>query len=299
MVTGRPLYRYIAEKYKLVELNANTLPTPIYNLINGGKHGAGNNLDFQEFHVIPSSRQNLSQALKTGDEIYQILKASLTKRGVVYAVGDEGGFAPNLYANADALQLLLEAITNSNYDLGKDVYLGLDVAATNMMQDGKYVIKDYSQPMDADALIEFYKKLHKEYRLFSIEDGLAEDDWAGWQKLNIQLGHDTMLIGDDLIVTNFKRLQKAIDTSSCNAVLIKPNQIGTISEAVESIQIAKRNSLNVVVSHRSGETNDDFIADFAVGVGANYTKFGAPARGERIAKYNRLLAIEADLKPTS
>lgn len=295
LITGRPLYRYLAEKYHLVDLSGHSLPTPIFNFINGGKHGAGNNLDFQEFHVIPSSRQNLSEALKTGDEIYQILKASLVKKGVVYAVGDEGGFAPNLYTNADALQLLSEAINASNYDLGKDVYLGLDVASTSFYKNNKYLIKDISEPMSTEDLIAFYKKMSQEFRLFSLEDGLAEDDWDGWQKLNQEIGQQTMLIGDDLIVTNFKRLEKAIDTNACNTVLVKPNQIGTISEAVEVVEIAKKHNFNVVVSHRSGETNDDFIADFAVGVGANYTKFGAPVRGERIAKYNRLTSIEADL----
>jgi len=299
MVTGRPTYQYLAEKYQLTKLNPNTMPTPIFNLVNGGKHGAGNNLDFQEFHIIPSSQKSLTQSLTLGDEIYQVLKTALAKRGAVYAVGDEGGFAPNLYNNTDAIDLLIEAIHASNYDLNRDVFLGLDAAAQHFLGSGKYTIRDSGQPMDSGEMIEFWKKVNKKFQLFSLEDGLGEDDFDAWAKLTAEIGHDTMIIGDDLICTNITRLEKAIAQKSCNAALIKPNQIGTISETVEAVSVAKKAGLSVVVSHRSGETNDDFIADFAVGVGANYTKFGAPSRGERVAKYNRLVAIETDLRSRS
>lgn len=295
LVCKRPTFRYLAEKYGLAQLTAANMPTPIFNLINGGKHGAGNNLDFQEFHVIPSSRQSFTQALETGDVIYQTLKGALMKRNAVYSVGDEGGFAPNLYTNTDALELLVESINASNYTLGKDVFMGLDTAANSFFRDGKYGIKDKGQSLSAQDMIEFYVQLNKDYQLLELEDPLDEDDFDNWAKLTAQLGKATMVVGDDLLVTNKKRLLKAIEKKACNSILVKPNQIGTISETVEVIKIAKEQGMSVVVSHRSGETVDDFIADFAVGVGANYVKFGAPARGERVAKYNRLMAIESSL----
>lgn len=298
LVTGRPTYRYLAEKYGLMNGSAATLPTPIFNLINGGKHGAGNNLDFQEFHIIPSSSQTFSQALIIGEGIYQTLKASLIKRNAVYSVGDEGGFAPNLYTNTDALELLVEAIGMSNFTLGKNVFMGLDTAASYFYKDGKYVIKDKGEPLSTEAMIEFYLQLNRDYQLLSLEDPLHEDDFDNWAKLTTQLGKATMVVGDDLLVTNKKRLLKSIEKKSCNAILIKPNQIGTISETIDVVKVAQQNNLSVIVSHRSGETNDDFISDFAVGVGANYVKFGAPARGERVAKYNRLSAIETALHQT-
>lgn len=297
LVLGRNVFSYLAEKYGMANLSAANLPAPIFNLINGGKHGAGNNLDFQEFHVIASSRTNFAESLKIGETIYQTLKESLIKRNAVYSVGDEGGFAPNLFTNIDALELLVEAINASGYVLGRDVFLGLDTAADEFYKNNKYVIKDKSQGLTAEELIEFYVQLNKDYQLFELEDGLREEDFDSWAKLMVELGTNTMIVGDDLLVTNKKRMEEAIKKKACNAVLVKPNQIGTISETVEVIKLAKANNWSVIVSHRSGETNDDFIADFAVGLGANYVKFGAPARGERIVKYNRLTLIEELLKP--
>lgn len=295
LVSQRPVYRYLAEKYQLTNLSSTNIPTPTFNLINGGKHGAGNNLDFQEFHVIPSSRQRFSEALATGDQIYHAIKESLKKKNAVYSIGDEGGYAPNLYSNSDALELLEEAIVSCGLTFGRDVFLGIDAASNSFFNENKYTIKDKPQPLTPDELIEFYTELNKQYKLFLLEDGLREDDFVGWAKLNAAIGQDTLIVGDDLLTTNKERLQKAIQTKACNSVLIKPNQIGTISETVDVIKTAKLSNMNVIVSHRSGETNDDFIADFAVGCGADYVKFGAPARGERVAKYNRLMAIETEL----
>lgn len=295
-VCGRQTYEYIAEKYGLNSAQPTSLPGPIFNLINGGKHGAGNNLDFQEFHVIPSTNQTFTQALQMGEEVYMNLKQSLIKRNAVYSVGDEGGFAPNLYSNTDALELLIEAINTGSLILGRDVFVGLDVAADSFFASAKYQLKDKSQSMTSDEMVTFYTGLHKDYQLFSLEDGLQEDDTKGWQKMTAELGKEMLIIGDDYLVTNKQRVQKAIADKAVTAVLIKPNQIGTISETVDVVKLAKENKLITIVSHRSGETADDFIADFAVGVGSNYVKFGAPARGERVIKYNRLLAIEDYLK---
>ena len=297
LISGRAIFQYLAEKYALVSLNWSSLPVPIFNLINGGKHGAGNNLDFQEFHIYASSRQSFGESLRMGETVYQTLKESLIKRNAAYSVGDEGGFAPNLYTNTDALELLVEAINLSNFTLGKDIFLGLDTASNSFFKNGKYVVKDKSQPLSTEEMIEFYVQLNKDYNLFALEDGLKEDDFDGWAKLTSEIGANTLIVADDLVVTNKKRLKQAIEKKACNAVLIKPNQIGTTSETVDVIKLAKDNKLAVVVSHRSGETNDDFIADFAVGMGANYVKFGAPARGERVIKYNRMSMIERLLKP--
>ncbi len=295
-VCGRQTYEYIAEKYGLAQGAPKSLPGPIFNLINGGKHGAGNNLDFQEFHVIPSTNLTFSKALETGEEVYMNLKQSLIKRNAVYSVGDEGGFAPNLYSNADALELLIEAINSSSLVLGRDVFVGLDAAADSFFSGGKYQLKDKPQAQTSDEMVAFYGDLHTNYKLFSLEDGLQEDDSKGWAKLVSDLGKEMLIIGDDYLVTNKQRLAKAVADKTVNAILVKPNQIGTISEAIEVVKIAKASQLSVIVSHRSGETMDDFIADFAVGVDSNYVKFGAPARGERVSKYNRLLAIEDYLK---
>ena len=297
LILGRNVFQYVAEKYVLANPSWTTLPIPMFNLINGGQHGAGNNLDFQEFHVVASSRTSFTDSLRMGETIYQTLKDSLVKRNAVYSVGDEGGFAPNLYTNIDALELLVEAINMSNYTLGRDVFLGLDAASNSFFKSNKYAIRDKSQPMTTDEMIEFYVQLNKDYQLFSLEDGLSENDYNAWAKLMVEIGVNTLIIGDDLLVTNKKRLLEAIKKKACNGILVKPNQIGTISETVDVIKTAKENKIAVIVSHRSGETNDDFIADFAVGVGANYVKFGAPARGERIIKYNRLSLIQELLEP--
>jgi enolase len=287
-----PLFKYIGDRYRPgIPLQ---IPGPIFNLINGGKHGAGN-LDFQEFHVIPSTRLSYSDALRAGSETWINLRNELVHRNAIHSVGDEGGFAPNLFTNADALELMSLVIKNSNYRLGQDLFLGLDVAADEFLKDGKYNIKDSPKPLDQAGMIGLYQNLMRDYSLLGIEDGLEQEDWAGWTKLSKTLPSGVMIIGDDLVSTNAKRLQKAIDNQSCNAVIVKPNQIGTITETVELMRLAQKNNITTIVSHRSGETNDSFIADFAVGMGANYAKFGAPDRGERVAKYNRLLEIESFL----
>ncbi len=287
-----PLFKYIASRYRS---GANLkVPGPIFNLINGGKHGAGN-LDFQEFHIIPSTKMAFSEALRAGAETWYNLKQELIHRNAVHSVGDEGGFAPNLFTNADALEIMALVIKNSSYRLGQDLFLGLDVAADEFFHDGKYHIKDSPKPLDQDGLISLYQKLVQDYGLLGIEDPLEQEDWAGWSKLLKSLPTGIMIIADDLVTTNPKQLQKAIDNKSASAVIVKPNQIGTITETVELMQLAAKNNITTIASHRSGETNDSFIADFAVGMGANYAKFGAPVRGERVAKYNRLLEIESYL----
>ena len=289
-----PVYQYIAKKYGLSK-NLTRMPGPTFNIINGGAHGAGN-LDFQEFHVIPSARFSYRQALQIGIEIYQSLKKTLKLRGAIHSVGDEGGFAPNLFTNLDALELIVDSINQTAYKFTQDVFLGLDVSAGFFFKNNQYQIKDRAQPFSRDELIAYYQQLNQEYHLFSLEDGLDQDDWEGWTKLTDALDSSTLIVGDDLLSTNKERVKKAITAKACNAILIKPNQIGTVSETIEVIKHSQENDLKIIVSHRSGETNDTFIADLAVGVGADYTKFGAPARGERIVKYNRLLEIETELK---
>lgn len=287
-----PLFMYLSKRYRPgVALK---IPGPIFNLINGGKHGAGN-LDFQEFHVIPSTKMSFHDALRAGAETWVNLKTELVHRNAIHSVGDEGGFAPNLFTNADALELMALVIKNSTYRLGQDLFLGLDVAADEFYRDGKYHIKDSPRPLAKSELSELYANLVKDYGLLGIEDPLEQEDWAGWAELSHVLPGSVMIIGDDLITTNAKRLQKAIDNKSCNAVIVKPNQIGTVTETIELMTLAQKNNITQIASHRSGETNDYFIADFAVGMGANYAKFGAPDRGERVAKYNRLLEIESYL----
>lgn len=287
-----PLFKYIGDRYR--PGIALKIPGPIFNLINGGKHGAGN-LDFQEFHVIPSTQMSYSDALRAGTETWINLKQELIHRNAIHSVGDEGGFAPNLFTNADALELMALVIKNSNYRLGQDLFLGLDVAADEFYKDGKYGIKDSPRPLSRSELTELYINLVKDYGLLGLEDPLDQEDWAGWTELSLSMPGTVMVIADDLITTNAKRLQKAIDNKSCNAVIVKPNQIGTVSETIDLIRLAEANRITTIASHRSGETNDTFIADFAVGMGTHYAKFGAPDRGERVAKYNRLLEIEAFL----
>lgn len=285
-------YEHVAHLYGLKKENFK-IPSPVFNLINGGQHGAGN-LDFQEFHLIPSEQKPYKEALRIGVEIYQAVKKVLTRNGAIHSVGDEGGFAPNLFTNMDALEVLTQAIKEAGYTLNKDAFLGLDVAAGNFYKNNRYQIRDRSTPMEADELVEFYKELMEQFPLITIEDPLQEDDWGGWQKLTRSLPK-VIVVGDDLLATNKKRLEEAIKQKACSGALIKPNQIGTIAETIEVVKIAKQAGLKIIVSHRSGETNDDFIADFAVGIGADYAKFGAPARGERVAKYNRLLKIEEQI----
>jgi enolase len=287
-----PLFKYIGARYRPGA--SFKIPGPIFNLINGGKHGAGN-LDFQEFHVIPSTQMSFSDALRAGTETWLNLKEELIHRNAIHSVGDEGGFAPNLFTNADALELMALVIKNSNYRLGQDLFLGLDVAADEFYKEGKYNIKDAPKALSKEELTELYVSLCKDYGLLGLEDPLQQEDWSGWTNLTHILPGSVMIVGDDLVSTNAKRLQKAIDNKSCNAVIVKPNQIGTITETIELLRLAAANKITTIASHRSGETNDSFIADFAVGMGTSYAKFGAPDRGERVAKYNRLLEIESYL----
>jgi enolase len=276
----------IAQKVKL--------PTPLFNMINGGLHGAGN-LDFQEFWVVPASNKTFIEGLEMGAEIYQTIGENLGRRGAIHSVGHEGGYAPNLFTNADAFEVFIESIKQTKYALGRDVFLGLDVAANSFYKGGEYVIKDRSSGMDDNQFLEFYKQLSDQYKLAIIEDPYQEDAWDSWKKMYAELSSSVIIVGDDLLATNPKRLQKAIDEKACNSIVIKPNQIGTVTETLNVVKMARDAGWKLVVSHRSGETNDSFIADFAVGVAADYIKSGAPARGERVAKYNRLSSIETEL----
>jgi enolase len=286
-----PVYRYIAEVIIKKKDKSYRIPTPLFNIMNGGKHGGGN-LEFQEFLITPSQVKPYPLGLQIGAEVYYSLKKVLDYKNAIHSVGDEGGYAPNLYTNADALEIITEAISQTPYTLGKDVFLGIDVAAGYFMNNEKqYVIKDRSNPMNSFELIEFYKDLASRYLLLLLEDPLADEEWQGWTEITKTLGNQQLIISDDLTVTNKKRLEKAIQTKAANAILTKPNQIGTITETLEVVRIAMEAKWKIIMSHRSGETTDDFIADLAVAVGADYAKFGAPARGERVVKYNRLLEI--------
>jgi len=290
-----PLYRHIAEISAQHGMQIQLkIPTPLFNMINGGLHGAGN-LDFQEFHVIPASNKKYSEGLRISDEIYITVGENLARRGAIHSVGDEGGYAPNLFTNADAFAVLSDSVREAGYSLGRDVFFGLDVAANVFFKNNKYSIRDKTSPMDENQMLEYYKSLNSTYHLAILEDGFHEDAWGSWKKLSEQLGNQVTIVGDDLLVTSPKRVEKAIKEKACNGILVKPNQVGTIIETLKVIKQSIEAGWKVIVSHRSGETNDWFIADFAVGVGADYVKFGAPARGERVAKYNRLLSIEAEL----
>ena len=279
---------------KIGQKSSLRIPTPIFNMINGGLHGAGN-LDFQEFHIIPASSKTYSQGLQESVEVYMTIGENLARRGAIHSVGVEGGYAPNLFTNADALEVIVESIKETKYSLGRDLFLGLDVAASFFYKNGEYIIRDKTSPMNDNSMLEYYKNLNNQYHLAILEDPFHEDAWESWAKLNTLLSGQLILVGDDLLATNPKRVEKAIKEKACNAILVKPNQIGTVTETLKVIKMARDASWKIVVSHRSGETNDWFIADFAVGVGADYVKFGAPARGERVVKYNRLLSIETEL----
>ena len=289
------LFEYIRElalRLKLPLPQKYHIPTPVLNLINGGNHGTGN-LEFQEFHIIPSGIKEFSEQLRAAVEIYKNVEQVLIHNKAIHSVGDEGGFAPDLFTNMDALEVVSRGINQAGYLLNKDIYLGLDVAAGFFYKNGKYSIRDRTTPLDTKTLIEFYREARNQYPLLLLEDPLCEEDWQDWAKLTSIFSADhTTLIGDDLLCTNLDRVQKAIREKSCDGILIKPNQVGTITETLKVIKAAQEAKWKTNISHRSGETNDSFIADFAVGVGADYVKFGAPARGERVAKYNRLLKIE-------
>jgi len=284
---GEPLFRSLG--------GGELLPVPLLNILNGGAH-ADNTVDIQEFMVAPLSAPSFAEALRAGAEVYGSLKRVLTKRGLSTAIGDEGGFAPDLDSNEAALDALVEAIEAAGYAPGEDVALALDVAATELFADGQYRWKKRgSDPMTADDLIDDYERLADRYPIVSIEDGLSEDDWEGWTVLTKRLGAKVQLVGDDLFVTNPERLGRGIKGGAANAILIKLNQIGTVSETLDAIDVARKAGYAQVISHRSGETEDTFIADFAVATAAGQIKTGAPARGERTAKYNRLLRIEERL----
>jgi len=294
LISNVGLYTWINALAKAIKLEVPLrIPSPLFNMVNGGMHGAGN-LDFQEFLLIPSSAKSYSQGLRSGAEIYSTIGANLERKGAIHSVGVEGGYAPNLFTNADALHLIVESVKETEYKLGRDVHLGIDVAASTFYKNGVYVIRDKTSPLDENSMLEYYKNLNDQYHLAILEDPFHEDAWDSWTKLTSLLSPLT-IVGDDLLATNPKRLEKAINNKSCNGILVKPNQIGSITETLKVIKMAKDVKWKVIVSHRSGETNDWFIADFAVGVGADFVKFGAPSRGERVAKYNRLLSVEKEL----
>jgi len=282
-----PLYRYLGG------VAAHDSPIPMMNVLNGGKH-ADNNVDVQEFMIMPTGAKSFTRALRMGAEVYQTLKGILHKRGLSTAVGDEGGFAPDLKSNEEALKLLVEAIEAAGYKPGKDVSIALDPASSEFSENGRYFIEGDKQGMTSEQMIALYADWVEKYPIVSIEDGLAEDDWAGWKLLTQKLGDKIQLVGDDLFVTNKAVLAEGIKKGVANAILIKVNQIGTLSETLETIRLAHQNGYKTVISHRSGETEDTFIADLAVAVNAGQIKSGAPCRTERIAKYNRLLRIEEE-----
>ncbi len=283
---GLPLYRYVGG------VDAHVLPVPMMNVINGGAH-ADNNVDVQEFMVVPVGAASFGEALRIGSETFHALKALLHKRGMVTAVGDEGGFAPNLESNEQAIAAILEAAEAAGHL--DAVAIAIDPASTEFFRDGRYHLEGEGRVLDADEMVGFYQDLCDRYPIVSIEDGLAEDDWEGWQRLTSALGSRVQLVGDDLFVTNVKRLQKGIDTGTANSILIKVNQIGTLTETLEAIEMAKRAGYRSVISHRSGETEDSTIADLAVATNAGQIKTGSASRSDRIAKYNQLLRIEEEL----
>lgn len=288
---GMPLYRYVGG------VNARTLPVPMMNILNGGAH-ADNKIDFQEFMVMPFGAASFSEALRMGVEVFHQLKSVLKKKGYSTNVGDEGGFAPNIQSNEEAIETVLKAIEEAGYSPGKDIWIAMDAAVSELWDEKKkqYVFhKSGSKAMSSDEMVEFWKKWIKKYPIVSIEDGLAEDDWAGWQKLTTAIGDKVQLVGDDLFVTNVTRLQKGIDEKIANSILIKVNQIGSLSETINAVDLAHRNAYSSVMSHRSGETEDTTIADLAVALNCGQIKTGSASRSDRIAKYNQLLRIEEQL----
>ncbi|WRG71422.1 phosphopyruvate hydratase [Helicobacter pylori] len=285
-----PLYRYLGGA------NALTLPVPMLNIINGGTH-ANNSIDFQEYMIMPLGFESFKEALRASAEVYHTLKKLLDEKNQLTSVGDEGGFAPNFNNNVEPLEIISQAIEKAGYKLGEEIALALDVASSELV-DGNfnYHLKGENKILDSRELVAYYKELVAKYPIVSIEDGLSEDDWEGWAFLSKELGRQIQLVGDDLFVTNASILQKGIEKNIANAILIKPNQIGTISETLETIRLAKHHAYQCVMSHRSGESEDSFIADFAVALNTGEIKTGSTARSERIAKYNRLLEIEHELK---
>lgn len=295
MYKNIPLYRYIAQlmgkeprKYKM--------PIPSFNIINGGQH-ADNTIDFQEFMIFPSGIRKFSKKIQAGSEIFHALKKVLATKKLANTVGDEGGFGPNLKSNKEALDLLLEAIKKTQWKAGKDVFIAMDPASSEFFETNKYILEGEptTKKLSTDEMITYWSDLIKKYPIVSIEDPLDEDDWQGWEDITKKLGKKIQIVGDDFLVTNPKRIKEAIERKAANAVLIKVNQIGTLTETLEAIKLAKANKWKVMVSHRSGETTDDFIADLVVGTQADQIKSGSMSRGERLVKYNRLMEIEAEL----
>ncbi|MGT0086932.1 phosphopyruvate hydratase [Helicobacter pylori] len=285
-----PLYRYLGGA------NALTLPVPMLNIINGGTH-ANNSIDFQEYMIMPLGFESFKEALRASTEVYHTLKKLLDGKNQLTSVGDEGGFAPNFNNNVEPLEVISQAIEKAGYKLGEEIALALDVASSELVDENfNYHLKGENKILDSHELVAYYKELVAKYPIVSIEDGLSEDDWEGWAFLSKELGRQIQLVGDDLFVTNASLLQKGIEKNIANAILIKPNQIGTISETLETIRLAKHHAYQCVMSHRSGESEDSFIADFAVALNTGEIKTGSTARSERIAKYNRLLEIEHELK---
>ena len=287
IVAGLPLYAYLGGA------NARRLPVPMMNIINGGKH-ADNSVDLQEFMVMPVGAETFSEGLRMGVETFHHLKSVLKKKGYSTAVGDEGGFAPNLGSNEEAIEVILEAIEKAGYAAGEDLYIALDPAASEMYQDGKYVFykSDPDRKLSSEEMVEYWAGWVEEYPIISIEDAMDEDDWDGWAALTEAVGEQIQLVGDDLFVTNTTRLQRGIDEDTANAILIKPNQIGTLTETLEAVELAHRYAYASVMSHRSGETEDTTIADLAVACGCGQIKTGSASRSDRLAKYNQLLRIE-------
>jgi len=283
-----PLYRYLGGARRLY------LPVPQFNILNGGQH-ADNNVDIQEFMVAPVGARSFREALQMGSEIYQSLKKVLQKRGLSTAVGDEGGFAPDLKSNEEALTTIIEAVEKAGYKMGEEIKLAIDAAASEFYRDGTYYLEGEGRKLDGQELVEYYKGLIKKYPIYSLEDPLAEEDWENWARLTREIGKRVQIVGDDLLVTNTRFLERAIAEGATNAILIKLNQIGTLTETFDTIEMAHRAGFNCVVSHRSGETEDTTIADLVVATNSGQIKTGAPARSERTAKYNQLLRIEEEL----
>ena len=286
---GLPLYQYIGGVYSYL------LPIPFLNILNGGQH-ADNNIDIQEFMIVPAGASTFREALRYAVEVYHVLKDVLRKKGLFTGVGDEGGFAPNLSSNEEAIKIILQAIEEAGYRAGEDIDIAIDSAASSFYKEGKYILEGEGKTFDYKGMTDYYRNLVDNYPIVSIEDGLAEDDWEGWRYLTEQLGARVQLVGDDLFVTNYRRLMKGVEESVANSILIKPNQIGTLTETLKTVTLARSNGYSTMLSHRSGETEDNYLADLAVAFGTGQIKTGAPCRSERNAKYNQLLRIEEELE---
>lgn len=288
---GKELYEYITGAYSL-PVTHYSLPIPAFNIFNGGKH-ADTNLDFQEFMIMPAAKRSFAEMVRMGAEIFHELGRVLKEAGFDTDVGNEGGYAPDIYSSVQAMEFIMAATVRAGYQIGVDVGLGIDVGSSELydIRSRKYIFKLDQANFINSTLVDLYRDWLKKFNVISLEDGLAQDDWQGWEELTRELGGQIMLVGDDLFVTNVKRLQEGVKRKVANTILIKPNQVGTLSETIACVKLAKANNYKIFVSHRSGETTDDFVADLAVGVGADYVKFGSLSRGERVSKYNRLMEI--------